>query len=264
MIVFTIGETTMLAVHLLFFPVVRARQPDTLIPEPFSSICPVDDAVVATQIMPCYGCQLKPLLSIRTISLSNTNNVACHGKILTRSVILGLLLLGFASNLLPQLSSTANAPPVPPAENKATIEMPDFNIKIPRPNAPALGEYDIEDDFQDSEGGVYHLHGHVVIELHNATFRADEAEYDENTKTFRAHGNVYYRNYDENEVIYCDRAEYNTDTERGTFYQVKGYTKMKVVARPGLLTTQQPFYFEGAYAEKIESKYLLHDGIITD
>ena len=39
---------------------------------------------------------------------------------------------------------------------------------------------------------------------------------------------------------------------------------MKVVAPPGMLTTQQPFYFEGASADKIEDKYLLHDGIITD
>ena len=36
------------------------------------------------------------------------------------------------------------------------------------------------------------------------------------------------------------------------------------MARPGVLTTQEPFYFEGAYAEKIEDKYILHDGVITD
>ena len=50
----------------------------------------------------------------------------------------------------------------------------------------------------------------------------------------------------------------------GTFHHVKGYTKTKVVARPGVLTTTQPFYFEGDWAEKIEDKYLLHDGMITD
>ena len=97
----------------------------------------------------------------------------------------------------------------------------------------------------------------MVVELFNATFKADEAEYDENTKIFKAHGNVSYRNYDHNEVLYCDRAEYNTDTARGTFYHVKGYTKTKIVARPGVLTTQEPFYFEGAYAEKFEDKYLI-------
>jgi LPS-assembly protein len=146
----------------------------------------------------------------------------------------------------------------------ATVERPDFSVKIPRPAAPVPGDYDITADAQESEGGVYHLHGHVVVELSNATFKADEAEYDEDTKIFKAHGNVSYRNYDHNEVIYCDRAEYNTDTARGTFHHVRGYTKTKVQARPGILATQEPFYFEGEWAERLEDKYLLHDGLITD
>jgi LPS-assembly protein len=177
--------------------------------------------------------------------------------------------LALAQIASPQLSSTSpatpsNQPPAPPPPNEATVEQPDFNVKIPRINAPAPGDYDISSDFQESDGGITHLHGHVVVELFNATFKADEGEYDENTKIFKAHGNVYYRNYNHDEVIYCDRAEYNTDTRLGTFHQVRGYTKTKVVARPGMLTTQQPFYFEGAWAEKIEDKYILHDGIITD
>jgi LPS-assembly protein len=186
-------------------------------------------------------------------------------------------MLGLVPSALPQLSSAAAqstpAPPPAPApaapqpappSDGATVERPDFSVKIPRINAPTRGDYDITADNQESDGGVYHLHGHVVVELFDATFRADDAEYDENTKTFKAHGNVVYRNYDRNEVLYCDRAEYNTDTARGTFYHVKGYTKTKVVARPGVLTTQEPFYFEGEWAEKIEEKYILHNGIITD
>lgn len=157
-----------------------------------------------------------------------------------------------------------NKPPSPPPDNQATIENPDFSVKIPRVNPPARGEYNIAAEFQDSEGGITHLHGHVVIEMYDATLKADEGEYDENTKVFKAWGNVSYRNYNHDEIIYCDRAEYNTDTELGTFYHTRGFTKTKVVARPGLLTTQQPFYFEAAWAEKIEDKYLLHDGIITD
>ena len=59
--------------------------------------------------------------------------------------------------------------------NQATVERPDFSVKIPRINAPALGDYDITSDFQESEGGITHLHGHVVVELFDATFKADEA-----------------------------------------------------------------------------------------
>jgi LPS-assembly protein len=175
-----------------------------------------------------------------------------------------LLLLGSAQNASPQLSSAPQVPAPPPPQNSPTIERPDFSVKIPRVNAPLRGDYDITSDFQESVDGVYHLHGHVVVELYNATFKADEGEYDENTHIFKGRGNVQYRNYEHDEVLYCDHAEYNTDTARGTFYRVKGYTKTKVVARPGVLTTQEPFYFEGDHAEKIEDKYLLYDGIITD
>ncbi len=144
------------------------------------------------------------------------------------------------------------------------MERPDFAVKIPRIDPPGRGEYQFQADSQNADGGIYHLHGRVVIDVFDSTIKADDAEYDENTKTFKAHGNVVYRNYERNEVIYCDRAEYSTETGRGTFYHLKGYTKTKVVARQGVLTTQEPFYFEAEWAEKIEEKYILHEGIITD
>ncbi|MDE3195160.1 MAG: LPS-assembly protein LptD [Acidobacteriota bacterium] len=169
-----------------------------------------------------------------------------------------LILLAFTPSASPQI----NRNPAP--DDQATVERPDFSVRVPRPNAPRLGEEDIVADTQEADNGVRHLRGKVRIELHNATFTADEADYDENTFIFTARGHVYYRNYEQNEVIYCDRAEYNTDTERGMFYNVHGYAKTKVIARPGVLTTQSPFYFEGQRAEKIEDRYVLYDGFITD
>ncbi len=151
-----------------------------------------------------------------------------------------------------------------PDEN-ATVERPNFMVRVPRPAAPALGEEDLNADTQEKpETGVWRLTGHVNVELSNATFKSDFADYDENTHIFKARGHVYYRNYEQNEVIYCDSAEYNTETKRGTFHHPRGYAKTKVVARPGVLTTQAPFYFEGDYADKFEDKYILHDGFITD
>ncbi|MDP9169470.1 MAG: LPS assembly protein LptD, partial [Acidobacteriota bacterium] len=154
--------------------------------------------------------------------------------------------------------------PLPAPPDAATVERPDFSVRVPRPDAPAKGAYSFESVDQESDNGVYHLRGKVVVELHTATFKADEADYDENTKIFKARGHVYYRDYEQNEIIYCDKAEYNTDTKTGTFEHPRGYSKTKVVARPGVLTTQQPFYFEGAWAEKVEEKFILHDGFITD
>jgi LPS-assembly protein len=190
----------------------------------------------------------------------------------------------FAQIASPQLSSQAPAPqtpapqtPAPPAtpastqasatqvtDNQATVERPDFAVRVPRPSAPPLGEEDIIADTEEDNNGIRHLRGKVRIELHNSTLTADSVDYDQNTNMFNAQGHVYYRNYDQNEVIYCDRAEYNTDTEHGLFYDLQGYAKTKVVARPGVLITQAPFYFQGAWAEKTEGKYILHDGFITD
>ena len=191
----------------------------------------------------------------KPIFLSNTvrdrNSMSYHGKV---ALLLPLLLLAAARPASPQLGSIFTAP----ALSGATVDRPDFGVRIPRPNAPAKGEYDMTSDSQDGEGGVTRLHGHVVVELYNATFKADDAEYDEDAHTFTARGNIYYRNYERNEVLYADSVEYNTETEHGTFHHVRGYTKTKVVARPGVLLTQEPFYFEGVSAEKFEDLSLIH------
>ncbi len=184
--------------------------------------------------------------------------VSCHAKLLIPLCILGLCFAGLAS---PQLSST---PPVPPPDNEATVEKPDFSVKLPRPDAPVPGEQNITATTEEHDGPVMLLHGNVVVELSDSTFRADEAEYNEDTKIFRAHGHVSYRNYLHNEIIYCDSAEYNTDTRHGTFHHVQGYTKTKVVARPGMLLTSEPFYFEGDSAERFEDRYIIYQGMITD
>jgi LPS-assembly protein len=198
-------------------------------------------------------------------------------------VLRGLILLVFAQILLPQLSRAQATPEKPtpekpsatvqagqtqslpaPPENDAPVERPDFAVRVPRPTAPSPGDKDLSADIQESDNGVYHLSGHVVVELSNATFKSDFADYDDNTHIFKARGHVYYRNYDQNEIIYCDSAEYNTETRHGTFHHPRGYGKTKVVARPGVLTTQAPFYFEGESADKFEDRYVLHNGFITD
>src|ERR1019366_8988522 len=126
--------------------------------------------------MPCYGCQLKLLHHKYPTPLSNTNNVPCHGKILIKLWICGLLSLGLAQNALPQSSDTPA--PAPPSDG-ATVERPDFSVKIPRINPPSRGEYDFSALTQNTEGGIYHLHGNVVIDVFDSTIKADEAEYDE-------------------------------------------------------------------------------------
>jgi LPS-assembly protein len=154
--------------------------------------------------------------------------------------------------------------PQAPATDYSTLERPNFSVRVPRPNAPPEGEYILNSVSQESEGGITKLHGGAVVEMHSATLKADEIEYDENTRVFNAHGHVSYRNYDQNELVYCDHAVYNMDTEKGMFYLPKGFARSKVVTKPGMLVSQEPFYFEGAFVEKTGEKYILHDGFITD
>jgi LPS-assembly protein len=156
-----------------------------------------------------------------------------------------------------------SAPPGTPLPVQPTIERPDFSVPVPRPAAPKSGA-DYKAVYLVIDNGVYHLRENVVIEFVNSTLKADLVDFDSNTGVATATGHIYYRNYLHDEVIYADRAEYDRDTEKGKFYGVRGYAKAKIVARPGVLTSKDPFYFEAEWAEKDEDKYILHDGFITD
>jgi LPS-assembly protein len=94
---------------------------------------------------------------------------------------------------------------------------------------------------------------------------ADEIDYNEETHFAEAHGNVHYENFETGEKIDCARAEYDTLEKTGKFYVVSGTYEDRIQARPGLLTTKNPFYFSGAWAERLADKrIIIHDGFITD
>ena len=54
--------------------------------------------------------------------------------------------------------------------------------------------------------------------------RADEIEYNDDTKQVVAKGNVYFHDFDKNEQMWCDHMEYNTEDQKGKFYVVRGET----------------------------------------
>ena len=139
-------------------------------------------------------------------------------------------------------------------------------MHIARPNAPRSKKdvpWSAEEQAEDDHD-VDHLKGNVVFEFPNATLKADAVDYDKNTGIATATGHVYYRDYDHDEVMYADSAVYNTDSEAGEYHHVRGYMKAKIVARPGILTSKDPFYFEADWVEKTPEKYVLHDAFITD
>jgi LPS-assembly protein len=151
------------------------------------------------------------------------------------------------------------AAPVQPGPN------PNMAIRPPRPTAPGPGETaKTQGDQQESDGKVLHLRGNARVETADALLTADEIDYDQATHEAVARGKVHYESFSHGEKLNCDRAEYNTETKTGKFYNVNGTSPPRVEARKGLLTTQNPFYFSGEWAEKTEDRYLLHDGFLTD
>lgn len=118
------------------------------------------------------------------------------------------------------------------------------------------------------EGQLYTLTGRpgvpAEIESSEMVIRGDEIEYDNETGDVRAKGHVYFHDFAKNEKLWASRLEYNTDEKKGKFWDVRGETHPRIVARPGILTVDAPFYFEGEWAERIGLKYILYNGTITN
>ena len=76
----------------------------------------------------------------------------------------------------------------------------------------------------------------MELEFPEMLLKADEMDYDEDTGYAEARGNVYFRHFLKNEQISCDRVEYNVREETGKFYNVRGDTKTRTEASPGVLS----------------------------
>ncbi|HEY2015415.1 MAG TPA: LPS assembly protein LptD, partial [Bryobacteraceae bacterium] len=95
-------------------------------------------------------------------------------------------------------------------------------------------------------------------------FRADVIVYDQDTGVVKANGHVYYRNFLKNEQIWASRLEYNTESQDGVFYEVRGEMRPRLVTRPGVLSVDSPFHFEGRWATRAGERYTLYDGWVTN
>jgi LPS-assembly protein len=153
-------------------------------------------------------------------------------------------------------------PPVP--TQQPNVDNPSQRLKIQRPDAPGPNDVSVVADQQESDGDIRHLRGHVHLETFDKKLEADEVDYNEDTKDVEARGNVHFENFADGTKLNCDHGTYNVDTQNGIFYQVNGIAPSKIVSRPGLLTSTNPFYFEGKWAEHKDDHYIVHDGFITD
>lgn len=116
----------------------------------------------------------------------------------------------------------------------------------------------------ESEGPITHLRGRAEVETSELLIKADEIDYDRDTGNAEARGNVSFEHFVKGEKLYASRIEYNLDEETGKFFDVTGTSPARVDARPGVLTTSNPFYFQGKWAERQKDRYFLYDGYVTD
>ena len=175
----------------------------------------------------------------------------CHENSSSKTCIITLTVL---SGLLLAIPASAQLP----------ASRPDQRVLQPRPGAPPRGSYDIDAVTQEKEGGIRHLRGKAKIEGASMLVQADQIDYDEDTGDLHASGNVYFHNFEQNEQLWADKVDYNTDSQTGTFYNVRGTGNTRIDARPGRLTTTEPFFFQGEWAERVEDHYILHNGFITN
>lgn len=163
----------------------------------------------------------------------------------------------------PPPGATASAPP-PPVPEVPNAANPDQKLKNLRAGAPAPDQYTLDSETQESDGDLRHARGHVHLESIDKKLDADAVDYNYDTGDVEAWGNVRYENFEDGTKINCDHAKYNVNTETGIFYNIRGTSETKIVARPGLLTTNNPFYFEGKWGERVDGKYIIHEGFVTD
>jgi len=117
---------------------------------------------------------------------------------------------------------------------------------------------------QETEGSVHRLRGAAVVETTEMILKADEIDYDERKAYAEARGNVKFDHLTGGEHIEAEKVEYNLKDETGKYYEVRGFSPAKIQSRPGVLTTKNPFSFEGKWAERLQDRYLLHDGFVTN
>lgn len=151
-------------------------------------------------------------------------------------------------------------PPPPPPPQQAS---PSPAVPV-RADAPPPGIVVVSAIHQEVEGKKYRLRGQARIETAETLLRAEEIDWDEETGLAEARGSVEFTNFTDGSKLWASRADYDLNKQTGAFYQVKGSTPGKFDARPGVLTTGNPFLFEGDWAEKFKNRYILYQGTLTN
>src|SRR5581483_249918 len=117
------------------------------------------------------------------------------------------------------------------------------------------GEINIYYDRLVKQGDVTTVEGNVDVTFGVYRIQADRVTYDDGTKQITAEGNVVF-DADVLARVTADRAEINSVTKQGVFYNATGFTNR---TRDG-----QSLYFTAGKIEKTgETTYVLYDTTVT-
>ncbi len=117
---------------------------------------------------------------------------------------------------------------------------------------------------EDSQSEWKYLKGAAEIHTSEMKITADEIDFNTDTAWVYARGHVHLLHYATGDNLNADHAEYNLRTEEGKFFIVNGTSPTRLITSPGLLTTTNPFYYQGQSADRLKGRIILHKGFITD
>jgi LPS-assembly protein len=122
----------------------------------------------------------------------------------------------------------------------------------------------MEADEQKAEGPWRFLRGRVEIRRDEMVLTAEEVDYNEQTGDAEVRGNVHFSHPARKEDVYASKFKYNLNTGNGVFFEVRGTVRSASQASPRILTTNEPFYFQGEIAHKIGDHYVVFNGWVTN
>ncbi len=125
-------------------------------------------------------------------------------------------------------------------------------------------EVTIEALQQEKTGDLYRLRGNVEIRFRRFVLRADEITYNTATGEITATGHVVFDGGPHDEHLEADHANYNVNSESGKFYEVRGTTGARFRGHQVVLTSSNPFFFNGSLVEKDgPNHFVVHHGVVT-
>jgi LPS-assembly protein len=179
-------------------------------------------------------------------------------------VFLGFIPLALALGSLTAAAQVYRPPILGPSPQAAPPPAAGPAPVIERKDPPPPGIVVVRGIVKTREGEKYHLREQSALETLEYLLEADEIDYDRETGIAEARGAVHFIRYQSGEQLWAKRVDFNLNDKTGTFYEVRGSAYGKIDPRPGILTTGNPFLFQGDWAEKLEDRYILHQGVLTN